>query len=113
MIVVVLVAGAIGALAVAAWSLTLCSVGARSAARPGWDSRWRNIDEAVGSGELVGLTRDEVVEAYGEPMTTDKFREWDMVYWLGPERKAMSIDSEWLVIKLEGERVRKVEIARE
>ena len=29
------------------------------------------------------------------------FREYDYVYWLGPERGAISIDSEWSVLKLD------------
>lgn len=28
------------------------------------------------------------------------YREWDLVYWLGPERGFYSIDSEWLVVRL-------------
>ena len=36
----------------------------------------------------------------GEPPETEYFRDWDLVYWLGPERGFMSIDSEWLVLRL-------------
>lgn len=27
------------------------------------------------------------------------FADWDLVYWLGPERSWLSLDSEWLVIR--------------
>jgi hypothetical protein len=37
----------------------------------------------------------------GEPPPTSYFRQWDMVYWLGMERGFVSIDSEWLVIRLD------------
>jgi hypothetical protein len=36
----------------------------------------------------------------GEPSDEGYFREWDFVYWLGPERSYMGIDSEWLVVRL-------------
>jgi hypothetical protein len=39
----------------------------------------------------------------GEPDKTNYFSDWDMVYWLGPERGFMGIDSEWLVFRLDGE----------
>ena len=48
---------------------------------------------------LDGKTRIQVTEMLGEPPKTDYFTEWEMVYWLGPERGFMSIDSEWLLIK--------------
>jgi hypothetical protein len=49
---------------------------------------------------LLGKTRAEVVELLGEPPPTGYFGDWDMVYWLGPERGLISIDSEWLVLRL-------------
>jgi hypothetical protein len=36
----------------------------------------------------------------GKPSEEGYFREWDLVYWLGPERGYMSIDSEWMVLRL-------------
>lgn len=36
----------------------------------------------------------------GIPDVTNKFKDWKFVYWLGPERGLMSIDSEWLVIRM-------------
>jgi hypothetical protein len=57
-------------------------------------------DRLVAQGTLHGKTRTEVVEMLGEPPLTEYFRDWDLVYWLGPERGFIRIDSEWLVIRL-------------
>jgi hypothetical protein len=57
-------------------------------------------DRLVAQGTIHGKTRAEVVEMLGEPPQTEYFREWDLVYWLGPERGFIRIDSEWLVIRL-------------
>ena len=57
-------------------------------------------DRLTARGTLVGKTRAEVVELLGEPPETGYFADWDLVYWLGPERGYFSIDSEWLVVRL-------------
>jgi len=57
-------------------------------------------DRMIALGTLVGKTRAEVVELLGEPPPTGYFADWDLVYWLGPERGFISIDSEWLVLRL-------------
>jgi hypothetical protein len=57
-------------------------------------------DRLVAQGTLRGKVRAEVVEMLGEPPPTGYFSEWDLVYWLGPERGFIRIDSEWLVIRL-------------
>jgi len=62
--------------------------------------RLRMADDLVDSKKLIGLTRQEVVARLGEPPKTEYFKEFDMVYYLGPERGFISIDSEWLVLKL-------------
>ena len=49
--------------------------------------------------DAVGMTRAELVALLGEPDETDKFADYDLVYWLGPERGLASIDSEWLVVR--------------
>ena len=49
------------------------------------------------------MTREQVTAIVGEPDKTNYFSDWDMVYWLGPERGFMGIDSEWLVFRLDGE----------
>src|SRR5262245_61954220 len=57
-------------------------------------------DRLVAWGTLRRKTRSQVVELLGEPPDTGYFRSWDLVYWLGPERGYISIDSEWLVLRL-------------
>lgn len=59
------------------------------------------VDDLRRRHRLRGLTREDVVELLGEPRPTGYFRDYDLVYWLGPERGAISIDSEWLVMRLD------------
>ena len=59
------------------------------------------VDDLLRDVPLKGRTRAEVVALLGEPKPTSYFKEYDLVYWLGPERGLMSIDSEWLVIRLD------------
>jgi hypothetical protein len=60
----------------------------------------------------VGLTRQEVIALLGEPRRTEYFKEFDIVYYLGPQRGFMGIDSEWLVLKLNPDgRVKKAAVA--
>src|SRR6185503_12498840 len=65
--------------------------------------RLRMADSLIARGTLQGKTRDEVVALLGAPRDGDYFSDWDLVYWLGPERGFISIDSEWLVIKFDRE----------
>jgi hypothetical protein len=57
-------------------------------------------DRLVAWGTLRGKTRPQVVKLLGKPSDEGYFRSWDLVYWLGPERGFLSIDSEWLVLRL-------------
>jgi hypothetical protein len=57
-------------------------------------------DRLIARRALNGKTRAEVVEMLGEPPDTGYFRNWDLVYWIGPERGLFGIDSEWLVARL-------------
>jgi hypothetical protein len=65
-----------------------------------WPTRLRMADDLLESGKLTGATRQEVESLLGPPDKTEYFRDWTMVYWLGPERGAFRIDSEWLGIRL-------------
>jgi hypothetical protein len=64
-------------------------------------ARIRMVDHLLDHHDLASKTRSEVVELLGEPDRTEYFRDWDMVFWLGPERSFFSIDSEWLVLRLD------------
>lgn len=59
------------------------------------------VEDLLSRMPLVGMNRDEVVGLLGEPTRTDYFKHFDLVYWLGPEPGLLSIDSEWLVMKLD------------
>ena len=63
-------------------------------------SRLRMIESLTLSGRLNRIKRAEVVSLLGPSDDTNYFNEWDFVYWLGPERSFISLDSEWLVIKV-------------
>ena len=78
-------------------------------------ARWRDSAQAYGPlavrgcmvddlrerHRLRGRTRADVVALLGEPRPTSYFREYDLVYWLGPERSPISVDSEWLALRLD------------
>ena len=49
---------------------------------------------------LKGMSKDEIETLLGKPSQTAYFKDYDYVYWLGPE-KGMGVDSEWLGIKFE------------
>jgi hypothetical protein len=65
-----------------------------------WNRRHRMADWLVLSRSLIGKTRAQVVGDLGEPPPTDYFRDSSLVYNLGSERGFISIDSEWLVIRI-------------
>ena len=76
--------------------------------------RHRMADSLVQERRLLGKTRADVISMLGEPTATSHFREYDLVYVLGNERGWMSIDSEWLLLKLDiAGRVSAAEIARD
>ena len=59
------------------------------------------VDELMANHDFRGRHRASIVGLLGEPPSTKYFKEYDLVYWLGPERSLMSIDSEWLVMRLD------------
>jgi hypothetical protein len=58
-------------------------------------------DELVRQRALHGKTRQEVLEMLGDPTDTGYFADYDAVYWLGPQRGFLAMDSEWLVIRFD------------
>jgi hypothetical protein len=76
--------------------------------------RHRMADWLLKQQRLIGLSRAEIVLMLGEPTQTSHFREYDLVYVLGNERSWMSIDSEWLLMRLDGNgRVSMAELGRD
>lgn len=63
--------------------------------------RIRMVDDLLESHPLVGLSRTEVEALLGPADKTPYFRNFDLVYMLGPERGFIAIDSEWLLIQLD------------
>lgn len=63
------------------------------------------IDNLLWRYDLVGMARNDVDELLGTPEPTDYFRNYDYVYWLGPERGFISIDSEWLALRFSHDKV--------
>ncbi|MEW5736588.1 MAG: hypothetical protein AB1921_17220 [Thermodesulfobacteriota bacterium] len=63
--------------------------------------RLRMADWLLGTGVLLGKTRHEIEGMLGPVTKTDYFDNYDMVYWLGPERGLIRVDSEWLVFRLD------------
>ena len=110
-------------------ALVLCGVAIRWSFFPGvpFDAdEWRAAERAgadrsngrlgmgarlVRTGALIGKTKTEVLVMLGEPMPHPEFADWDLVYWLGPERSFMVLGSEYLLLRLSEEsRVRECRI---
>jgi hypothetical protein len=76
--------------------------------------RLRMVDSLLRRHRLVGMSRAEIAALLGTPHPTEYFRNYDLVYWLGPERGFISIDSEWLVIRFDSnDRVAEARIVRD
>ena len=72
------------------------------------------VDALLSKHQFNGYSKKAVLELLGEPEQTNYFQDYDLVYWLGPERGFISIDSEWLVFKLDADlHVREYHIVRD
>jgi hypothetical protein len=67
----------------------------------GGTPRLEMADRLVARGALLGMTRKQVVQLLGDPPASAYFKSFDLVYRLGDERGFISIDSEWLVLRLD------------
>ena len=72
--------------------------------------RIRMVDDLLARYPLVGMFKGQIDELLGVPPQTEYFKNYDYVYWLGPERGFMGIDSEWLCIKFEVGKVQEFRI---
>ncbi len=75
--------------------------------------RIRMVDDLLSKHDLVGKTKENLIALLGTPPQTGYFSNYDFVYWLGPERGFMAIDSEWLVIKFENNKVIEAKVVRD
>lgn len=71
------------------------------------------IDDLLQNFQLVGMTRAEVDSLLGKPEKTPYFSDYEYVYWLGPERGFISIDSECLGLKFKDEIVSEAKLLRD
>lgn len=79
-----------------------------------WPPRLCMVDDLLKKHDLHGWKRSKVEKLLGHPDLTEWEKEGQMVYRLGPERGLFRIDSEWLVITLDGkERVTTYVLARD
>lgn len=62
--------------------------------------RLRMVDDLLRRYRLRGMREDELIALLGRPPKTDYFSDYQIVYWLGPERGFISIDSEWLAVRV-------------
>jgi hypothetical protein len=112
-VILVIVAMCLFPAGIVAWryrARTFDAVAWRNDAENGSGVRQSMADGLVASRSLIGRTREEVVEMLGEPPETGYFKRYDLVYWLGHERGFISIDSEWLVIRIVNGRVVEADI---
>ena len=76
--------------------------------------RLRMVDDLLRRHRLIGQNRNDVLTLLGSPPKTQYFGQYDLVYWLGPERGVFSIDSEWLAIHFDGrDHVDKADVVRD
>lgn len=87
---------------------------ARRAEDPLWPDRLQMVDDLLARIPLTGLPKARVIELLGPGDQTNYFKDWQLVYWLGPERGLIRIDSEWLVIRIgDDERVLDYRLVRD
>jgi hypothetical protein len=65
--------------------------------------RIKMVDDLMQTHQLVGMSRPQIDAMLGVPDKTSYFSAYDYVYWLGPERGFISIDSEWLGVRFKNQ----------
>jgi hypothetical protein len=59
------------------------------------------VEDLLGRFRLMGMPRDEVLRLLGPRDDTPYFKDWELVYWLGPEPGPYRIDSQWLGVRFD------------
>lgn len=59
--------------------------------------------------KLIGMSVEDINQLLGSPPKTSYFKDYDYVYWLGPER-GLGVDSEWLCLKFSDGVVAKADV---
>lgn len=70
------------------------------------------VHDLLKNHKLEGMSVEDIDKLLGKPPVTDYFKDYDYVYWLGPER-GMGVDSEWLGIKFQEGKVIRADILRD
>jgi hypothetical protein len=79
-----------------------------------WESvRLKMVDDLIENKIIKGMNKSSIIALIGEPDDTPYFQNYDMVYYLGRERQAIAIDSEWLVFKIVGDKVDSYTLVRD
>lgn len=71
------------------------------------------VDDLLSNHKLIGMSIASIEELLGKPPQSGYFKDYDYVYWLGPERSALGVDSEWLGIKFQDGVVIKADVLRD
>lgn len=79
----------------------------------GGSVRLKMVDGLLKNYSLVGMKKEQLNSLLGVPEKTNYFKEYDYVYYLGPERSYFSVDSEWLGIKFKNDLVSEVKILKD
>ncbi len=58
----------------------------------------RMVHDLLKKHKFQGISVEDINQLLGKPPPTVYFKDYDYVYWLGPER-GMGVDSEWLGIE--------------
>lgn len=59
------------------------------------------VDSLTRTYSLKGMSRGQVTALLGQPTSTDKWRDAEIVYVLGPNAGAFPIDHDWFLIDLD------------
>ncbi|MBI2464370.1 hypothetical protein HYV57_05425 [Candidatus Peregrinibacteria bacterium] len=74
------------------------------------DIRYRMHKDLLKKYKIVGMAEADLVQLLGPESKTDKFKNWDLVYWMGPEPGAFAIDSIWLLLDIEDGKVKEFKV---
>lgn len=77
------------------------------------DKRTEIVDDLIDKRLLNNLTQEQVINLLGEPLKDNPYfvsTGRDMIYHLGRERNPLGVDSEWLLIWLDDNKVTRYEI---
>lgn len=63
--------------------------------------RLEMVNDLIEHHLALGMSKSQVATLLGPATDTEKFNDFDFVYWLGVEQAFAGIDSTWLVLKFD------------